>query len=89
MRVTSREAAKNLEDFDMLPRLPNTTDERIAFFEQIMQDKNLPLSEKFATLAKFAKAMEKTHGTKAGLHYCGLECDMAEALYTWAKKAMI
>ena len=68
-----------------LSDLPNTTDEKITFFEQIMQDKNLPLSKRLRILASFAEASEQSRSTK----YWGLKCDITDALYFWSEKARI
>lgn len=71
-----------------LSDLPTDTNGKIEFFERLMADKNIMLSEKFILLAKFAKAAEQAQ--QAGtLQYCGMTCDIAEALYAWSKKAMI
>lgn len=66
-----------------LSDLPNTTDEKIEFFEQIM-NKNMPLSKRLRILASFAEASEQS-----GIKYCGLNCDITDALYFWSEKARI
>ena len=72
-----------------LSDLPSGTDKRVAFFEQIMQDKNIPLSEKLKVLANFARVSEQASGSVAGAKYWGLNCDITDALYFWSERARI
>lgn len=72
-----------------LADLPSGTDKRINFFEQILYDTKMPLSEKLRVLASFAEVSEQARGSISGSKYWGLNCDITDALYFWSKKARI